>query len=241
MERLKKEISNNQEMDTLAEYGYLFGTTGAVTSVDLDNLTQSDTLEGLDMRVQDGIIAVPKIVGVLQVVEPVFTTEVEKLHRERIESNFRRGYKSNLHTATMQLRSRYGIQDEISPGLIHIGYDPSIFPKDLIRASIGDHFGRVALSPIGELPNFNQKNFSLAEEAYFLSEQNAVEGVKVEETAEKIRPMLTELKRQARIYGLTRKEFFLLTEIEELATEGPRIIKPYEFKREGIVVIEPSN
>ena len=110
----------------------------------IDDLYCSDT--GADL------IFVPKVVGVHQVPD---LSDRKLEERERLMSHHSRFQDSSRDYA---MRS-FGRQDDVSPDLISVVYDPEAMPLGMLRKMVGerDGLGRVKLASYREVPDFEQK------------------------------------------------------------------------------------
>jgi len=153
-----------------------------------------------------GVILVPKLIGIYQTREPA--SETPKKKKERGEVGEKMGELDDKF-----LEGVWRIRDNINPQLIHIGYNPEIWPLDILQISLNDGLRRVKISPIDSLPNFFQKDnitlYEIVEENATLLGDDESKLSREENRAINRRfiPQVKKLEEELKPFGLTRDEW----------------------------------
>jgi len=124
-----------------ADYNYGFGGIKEVLAGDVE---QKDSLEELEIKADSKIIIVPKIIGVYQTPRP-------NPKRQRDAIDF-------ILQSSFSMFPFPGQAQKINPGLICIGYDPTIITPEILRDFMDARSSdRLKVTEYHELPDFRNK------------------------------------------------------------------------------------
>ncbi len=163
------------------------------------------------------------VLGVYQTHEPV--NETSQYMEELLDVKI-------LKDRTIQnaLLSRYDILDDIDPDLVHISFNPAKSDKEFIETLLYDPFNRIKISAYRELPNFYEKRsggvFKLIEKQFELQFGRSIYALTPNEIKEQfssevrfdsflsLKPEAINLYEHLKKFGLTREEYFLMSDFE---------------------------
>jgi len=204
-------------MDRITYFQYAFGRIEDLKEGTLENLRTIDSLsdiettklsENPDFKVPQKGIILPKFIGVYQDWRLKADNGREREYEEEFEQ-IMKGMEDGLNGLIKTIGELRGHKDGFNERLIHICFDPTLYPQELVRSLLGEGSGRIRVSPYYNHPNFNEKNTSLDEiytgrlNDFF----NQPDKDKKREEIEKIAAGgYEEMRIQLQRFGLTRQE-----------------------------------
>lgn len=194
-------------MDGIVTHKYAVGTAAELRGNGPDKLEQVSRPEDANLN-SEGLIALPRFVGVYQEREPSNTGNLSEEELEVLKFLKDRVYDGLSAAAKVSIIKNRGVKDSVYPSLIHVIHGSAV-PRDVVRMGLEDEVGRVAFSPIGEQPNFYEKDVG---SVYLAAEAGAkiFEGDRDEDTFDVLERSLGSIQREMSMYGLTREEYALL-------------------------------
>jgi hypothetical protein len=218
-------------MDNITTFRYAIGTADQLRDVTEEGLEFQDSAKNLVLQMSGrGVIFVPKFVGVYQGSETMSHTNTaeERSAVEQVNEQNRQHDRIVSILANLTIEERGGIRDKVHPRLIHVVYDPTVCPRDLVRMSIGDEVGRLGYSNKDSFPDFYQKDVNWIDAINSTGNTLSEQGLGRGEILEKIGPSIQVLREDAQKYGLTRSEYAFLGILNHAARFGnSRIITPH--------------
>ena len=169
-----------------ADYKYGFG---GIENVLLGEVDMLEAIDELKIKTESKIIIIPKIIGVYQ-----FPRPNPESHKDLTNFLFE-GFHSIFPIP--------GEAERVYPGLICIGYDPTVITPDVIKDFLDKHSReRIKITEYQDMPDFNDKkideiyNSQIALTNGLLNGESAV----IERTFD----VLNKLREE---YGLTKFEY----------------------------------
>lgn len=201
-------------MDTIAKFGYAFGRVCELKEGRFDDEELKESLEDLELETE-GIIIIPQFVGVYQTYEikPDSDEEGENIEILKKRAGYIYQFLNSMAKMAIELT---GKRERFNPNLIHIGFNPEIYNRGLVRECLGQGSDRISISPYQSIPNFNKK--SICEKDFFLRRMNELgepDEEKLGELAEISRASYEVLQGQLLEFGLTREEYTFLKLLEK--------------------------
>lgn len=178
-----------------AKYQWGFGGIEEVLAGEVD---ESDSIDDLEIKAESKIIILPKIIGVYQY--PIPDPESEKDHIDLL---------GDILFSSINI---FRGNETTCPGLICIGYDPSVITTPLISNFLDGSSGkRIKIKEHYNLPDFNEKKISELYNSSFSLANEVFNGESV--VIEKTFNVLSKLREE---YGLTGREYLMYTCLQKL-------------------------
>ena len=202
-------------MSEIAQYSYSKGSISQITEGSLERTLFEGRFSHFSELLSDRNkqLLQPNVIGIYQGVvsdtwDPSEIEEHEKLSKLLSQAN------------NLAISNSIGVKDPIHSDLIHLIYDPLVWiNRDLVSQFLDDPLYRIAISPIGNVPDFYSKNPELILEGDYAErfkeiiqykDRDELFEKKVLELIEERKPYYAELAKKWKVFGLTRPEWFCL-------------------------------
>ena len=184
-------------------------------------------ITGLNIKSKEGII-IPRLFAVYQDCEPVLNNKW--LDYSKIRKNLRYNKHEDGIQAKKHLFLKECIVDELPTNLISVAYDPAVWERDLVAASLNDKTGRIKIVKLSDLPEFYKKDteiLSLLNQR--LDQLKTIRGKNNRSFAYRavtnsVKETIEKLEEQLNNYGLTSEEYVTIN-----------VVKPTNFKPPSIL------
>ncbi len=202
-------------MEFSHSYSFAIGTSSELQKEPL-SLYTTNSLETLPQMSESGII-IPRFVGIYQSDQFLMGSKESK-SKDKIRSS-KKMILTGYRTAIRKKLRSLGISDTCNPELICIAYDSNNFQDGLVRSFFKQVAHRVKISPLEDIPDFNQKDPKIHSEIIRRFEeglrnyQSETEKYKI--AFDIFRETLLGLQQQFNTYGLTLEEYEHRLRMEE--------------------------
>ena len=183
------------------EYTFLYGTAGELGAVTNENLADQRFLDRMSFaRPSKGGIVVPTFVGLYQ---QLHITEDER-------STYRVLLQIQEVISSVLISQRSLKTDMLSPYLIHLGYDSTLYDVKTARLALNDSIGRIEVSQTTSMPRFTFKPIGDFNKIISIMAGEMAAGRDSTDVVKDNKLKMDELRRNLGRFGLTRDEYSLL-------------------------------